>query len=225
MFHGGSSFDREATRFITIFAGGTLLLGLMSVHLGWIGVMLTSWCAYFFRDPNRITPSDDGSVLVSPADGQIVKIGRFLPPVELGLDNVPMQRISIFMSIFNVHVNRAPVAGVVERISYTPGKFLNATLDKASEHNEREAVLVRTFKGDTVVYVRIAGLIARRIRRDIHEGDTLKLGQRIGIIRFGSRVDVYLPEGAVLTVDEGQTMVAGETVIARLMKEAEAYAV
>jgi phosphatidylserine decarboxylase len=122
------------------------------------------------------------------------------------------------MTVFNVHVNRAPIAGVVERIHYVPGKFFNATLNKASENNEREAVLLRTPQGDHVIYMRIAGLIARRIRRDIREGDVLALGQRVGIIRFGSRVDIYIPNSAVVTVQEGQTMVAGETVIARLVK-------
>jgi phosphatidylserine decarboxylase len=224
VLHKETFFDREVTRFVAIFGGGAFLLGVINVHLGWIGVILTGWCLYFFRDPDRVAPHDDGTMLVSPADGCVVEIGRHAPPVALGVENAEMQRISVFMSVFNVHVNRAPISGVVEKIHYTPGKFLNATLNKASEHNEREAVLLRTPQGENVIYVRIAGLIARRIRRDIHEGDSLTLGQRTGIIRFGSRVDVYVPNSAALTVQEGQTMIAGETVIARLTREVEAYA-
>ncbi|MDR1267829.1 MAG: phosphatidylserine decarboxylase [Holosporales bacterium] len=215
------SFDREAGWFAVLFAGVTLLLGCWSVHLRWLGIILTVWCLYFFRDPERVHPLDDGHVLVSPADGKVVAIGLQAPPAELGLQGPPLQKVSIFMSVFSVHVNRAPMGGVIEKIVYVPGKFFNATLDKASEENEREITLLQTSHG-LVVYTRIAGLIARRIRRDVLEGETLKLGQRVGIIRFGSRVEVYLPAGAILAVEEGQTMIAGETVMARFAKKAHA---
>jgi phosphatidylserine decarboxylase len=214
----GMTFDREARRFVIIFAGITFLFGRESVHLGWIGVILTVWCLYFFRDPERILPLDDGKILVSPADGRIMEIGFYAPPEELDLGTALLQRVSIFMSVFSVHVNRAPMAGAIEKIVYIPGKFFNATLNKASTHNEREVVSIHTAYGP-FVYVRIAGLIARRIRRDIREGDIVALGQRVGLIRFGSRVDVYLPTQAVLAVEEGQTMIAGETIIARFTRE------
>ncbi|MDR0662083.1 MAG: phosphatidylserine decarboxylase [Holosporales bacterium] len=213
------AFDREARRFVAIFAGITFLLGRESVHLGWVGTILTVWCLYFFRDPERILPLDDGKTLISPADGRIVEIGFYAPPEELDLGTALLQRVSIFMSVFSVHVNRAPIAGTIERVVYIPGKFFNATLNKASAHNEREVVSIRTAHGP-LVYVRIAGLIARRIRRDIREGNVVALGQRVGLIRFGSRVDVYLPPQAVLAVEEGQTMIAGETIIARFPGEA-----
>jgi phosphatidylserine decarboxylase len=180
--------------------------------LGWIGAILTAWCAYFFRDPNRTVPVGEGLV-ISPADGVVSLIMLAIPPPELGLSDRPMMRISVFMNVFNCHVNRVPVAGVIEKIAYRPGLFLNADLDKASEDNERNAIIVDTGT-ERYGVVQIAGLIARRIVGFVEEGDRLEVGERFGLIRFGSRVDVYLPEGVKPVVGVGQTMVAGETVIA-----------
>jgi len=174
--------------------------------------VLTIWCALFFRDPVRVTPVREG-IVVAPADGRISMITQALPPAELGLGDRPLLRISIFMSVFNVHVNRSPVAGRIERIAYRPGAFVNAELDKASEDNERNSLAISTPHGRVGV-VQIAGLIARRIVSFVREGQTLGPGERFGLIRFGSRVDVYLPEGTVALVSEGQTSLAGETILA-----------
>ena len=202
----------EGYVFIAAFAIGSLILHWMWAPLGWIGALATLWCAYFFRDPVRVTPDRDGLV-VAPADGYVCSIGAFAPPPELGLGAGPMQRISIFMSVFDCHVNRAPIAGRILRIAYKPGLFLNADLDKASEDNERNGVLLETPRG-TFGIVQIAGLIARRIVSFSKEGDTLATGQRFGLIRFGSRVDVYMPAGATPLVALGTKTIAGETPIA-----------
>jgi len=203
---------REGWPFIAIFAVVANLLAWIWGPLGWVGAILTAWCAYFFRDPNRTVPVGDGLV-ISPADGIVSLIMPAVPPPELGLSDRPMMRISVFMNVFNCHVNRVPVAGVIEKIAYRPGLFLNADLDKASEDNERNAIIVDTGT-ERYGVVQIAGLIARRIVGFVEEGDRLEVGERFGLIRFGSRVDVYLPDGVKPVVGVGQTMVAGETVIA-----------
>lgn len=204
---------REGHRFLLIFAAVTLLLFLIWQPLGWIGVVLTLWCAYFFRDPDRVTPSRSGLV-ISPADGVINMITEVAPPAELELGDTPRTRVSIFMNVFNCHVNRAPVAGVVKRVAYRAGQFLNASLDKASDDNERNAVVIEQADGSNVVVVQIAGLVARRIVCNVGEGNTLQAGERYGLIRFGSRLDVYLPAGMTPLVAVGQTAIAGETVLA-----------
>jgi phosphatidylserine decarboxylase len=203
---------REGWPFIAIFAVIANLLAWIWGPLGWVGAILTAWCAYFFRDPVRTVPVGEGLV-ISPADGRVSMIAPAVPPSELGLSNEPMMRISIFMNVFNCHVNRVPVAGRIEAIAYRPGLFLNAELDKASEDNERNAIIVNTGR-ERYGVVQIAGLIARRIVSFVEEGDELGVGERFGLIRFGSRVDVYLPDGVEPVVGVGQTMVAGETVIA-----------
>ena len=204
----------EGYIFIAIFAVVSLLLHWLWAPLGWIGAILTVWCAYFFRDPVRVTPIREGLV-VSPADGYVCSLGAFVPPPELGLGDQPMQRIAVFMSVFDCHVNRAPVAGRITRIAYKPGVFVNADLDKASEDNERNGVVIDTPEGRFGV-VQIAGLIARRIVCFSHEQETIGAGERFGLIRFGSRVDVYMPEGAVPMVGLGSKAIAGETVLADL---------
>jgi phosphatidylserine decarboxylase len=180
--------------------------------LGWIGALLTVWCAYFFRDPPRVTPLREGLV-VSPADGYVCSVGRFVPPPELELGDEPMQRVSVFMSVFDCHVNRAPVSGRITRIAYKPGIFLNADLDKASEDNERNGFVFDTPDGRFGA-VQIAGLIARRIISFSREGENVSVGDRIGLIRFGSRVDVYMPDSAVPLVGLGSKAIAGETILA-----------
>jgi len=205
----------EGPGFVAIFLVASLILYWIYEPLGVIGFGLTIWCFYFFRDPDRVTPVRDGLV-VSPADGIVQMIGLVPPPVELGMDPNPVTRISIFMSVFNCHVNRTPVAGTVIKEEYIPGKFLNATLDKASADNERQAIHLRTESGKDVGVVQIAGLVARRIRCDIRAGQRLVTGQRFGMIRFGSRLDVYLPAGTHALVSVGQHAVAGETVLADL---------
>lgn len=206
---------REGYRFVAIFAAITLVLCLLWEPLGWIGAGLTVWCYYFFRDPARVTPQREG-LIVSPADGIVSMIEPAVPPEELGLGPLPLLRISVFMSVFNCHVNRIPVAGTVTRIAYRPGKFLNASLDKASADNERNALAIRLPDGRDLAVVQIAGLVARRILCETHVGAAMQTGERFGLIRFGSRLDVYLPEGVAPLVCVGQTMIAGETVLADL---------
>jgi phosphatidylserine decarboxylase len=204
----------EGYPFIGMFALASLFLFWLWTPLGWIGAVLTAWCALFFRDPVRVTPTGEGLV-VSPADGRVSQIINAVPPAELKLGEVPLSRVSIFMSVFDCHINRSPVAGRIERIAYKPGTFINADLDKASEDNERNSFVIAT--GPTRVgVVQIAGLLARRIVCFAREGAPVAAGERIGMIRFGSRVDVYLPEGVRPLVAAGQTAIAGETVIADL---------
>jgi len=203
---------REGWPFIAIFAVVANLLAWIWSPLGWIGGILTVWCIYFFRDPVRTVPVGEGLV-ISPADGRVSMIVEAVPPPELGLSDEPMTRISIFMNVFNCHVNRVPVSGTIETIAYRPGLFLNAELDKASEDNERNAIIVNTGR-ERFGVVQIAGLIARRIVGFVEEGDRLSVGERFGLIRFGSRVDVYLPDDYHPLVGVGQTTIAGETVIA-----------
>ena len=201
--------------FIGGFALASLILFWLWSPLGWLGALATLWCAYFFRDPPRVTPVRDG-IVVAPADGRVSQIANAVPPRELELGGGPLPRISIFMSVFDCHVNRSPVAGRVERMVYRAGKFLSADLDKASEDNERNAFVIATGSGARIAVIQIAGLIARRIVPFVREGEAVAAGSRIGMIRFGSRVDVYLPEGARALVAEGQTALAGETVLADL---------
>jgi phosphatidylserine decarboxylase len=214
----------EGWKFVPVFAVVALVLFWLWQPLGWIGLGLTVWCYYFFRDPKRAVPSNKG-VLVSPADGVISLIGPAVPPAELGLGPAPLLRVSVFMSVFNCHVNRAPIAGRITAMEYRPGKFLNASLDKASEDNERNALAIQMEDGRQIAVVQIAGLVARRIMWWVKPGDSLRTGERFGLIRFGSRVDVYLPEGVQPQVALGQTMVAGETVIALIGQDAPARAV
>jgi phosphatidylserine decarboxylase len=210
-----SPMHPEGRRFVAIFAAVTLGLFLIWTPLGWIGVGLTVWCYYFFRDPPRVTPLREG-LIVSPADGVVSQIEPALPPVELGLGDRALTRVSVFMSVFNCHVNRAPIAGTVRTVAYRPGKFFNASLDKASEHNERNGLVIAMADGRMLGVVQIAGLVARRILCFTAEGRSLATGERFGLIRFGSRLDVYLPDGVAPLVAVGQTMVAGETVLADL---------
>lgn len=204
----------EGYPFIGGFAFASLLLFWLWTPLGWLGVVLTLWCVYFFRDPPRVTPVRDG-IVVSPADGRISQVTAAPPPHELGLGAAPLTRISIFMSVFDCHVNRSPVAGTIEKIVYQPGKFFNADLDKASADNERNSLVIAAVTGRIAV-VQIAGLIARRIVCYAREGQSIAAGDRFGMIRFGSRLDVYLPAGSVPLVAVGQTALAGETVLADL---------
>ncbi|MHA7875489.1 phosphatidylserine decarboxylase [Roseivivax sp.] len=205
----------EGRRFVAAFAALALVLYAIWTPLGWIGAGLTVWCYYFFRDPERVTPERPGLV-VSPADGTVSLIERAVPPPELGLSDAPLMRVSVFMSVFNCHINRAPVAGRVTRVAYKPGKFLNASLDKASEDNERNSLMIEMADGRVLGVTQIAGLVARRILCFTEEGAPLRRGERFGLIRFGSRLDIYLPEGTEPDVALGQTMIAGETVIARI---------
>ncbi len=203
---------REGWPFVAGFAAVTLVLGFFSTSLFWIGAILTAWCAYFFRDPERVTPVDD-ALVVSPADGIVSAVGPAVPPRELGLGPNEMTRISVFMNVFSCHVNRSPVRGRIVAVEHRPGKFLNAELDKASVENERNGLVIDSPHG-RIAAVQIAGLVARRILCWTDAGSDIAVGDRFGLIRFGSRVDVYLPEGAVAKVAVGQTAVAGETVIA-----------
>ena len=205
----------EGRKFVAIFAAVSVVLFLIWEPLGWLGLGLTVWCYYFFRDPERVTPQR-GNLVISPADGVVSLIEPAVPPAELGMEAVPLTRVSVFMSVFNCHVNRAPVAGEVTQVAYRPGKFLNASLDKASEDNERNGLVIRMDDGREIAVVQIAGRVARRIVCWTKPGDRRARGERFGLIRFGSRLDVYLPQGVEPQVALGQTMIAGETVIADL---------
>ena len=202
----------EGLPFIVVAGLAAVILGLLWSPLFWIGAIITGWTAYFFRDPARVSPQDANLVL-SPADGTVAAIGNAIPPEELGLGTDPLPRVSVYMTVLNCHVNRSPVAGQVRRVAYRPGKFVNAELDKASEDNERNGLVIETQHGPVGV-VQIAGLVARRILCWTSEGEELVAGQRFGMIRFGSRLDVFLPAGAAITVSEGQTAIAGETIVA-----------
>ena len=209
---------REGWPFVAGFAAVTVVLGFFSTNLFWIGAILTAWCAYFFRDPERVTPVDD-ALVVSPADGIVSAVGPAVPPRELGLGPTEMTRISVFMNVFSCHVNRSPVRGRIVAVEHRPGKFLNAELDKASAENERNGLVIDSPHG-RIAAVQIAGLVARRILCWTDAGSDISTGDRFGLIRFGSRVDVYLPAGAVAKVAVGQTAVAGETVIAEFGAQA-----
>ncbi|WP_026612655.1 phosphatidylserine decarboxylase [Ensifer aridi] len=203
---------KEGYRFIAIFFVVSLVLGFVWEPLMWIGFALTAWCAYFFRDPERMTPIDE-DLVISPADGRVSSIATVIPPEELGLGSEPMLRISVFMNVFDCHVNRAPMSGTVRRIAYRAGKFVNAELDKASLENERNGLVIETKHG-AIGVVQIAGLVARRILCWTTENASLETGERFGLIRFGSRLDVFLPQGAEPRVTLDQTAVGGETVLA-----------
>lgn len=205
----------EGRKFVVIFAAIGFILALIWEPLGWIGFGLTIWCYYFFRDPKRATPTRE-RLIVSPADGIVSLIEQAVPPAELGMSDAPLTRVSVFMNVFNCHVNRAPIGGEVKSIAYRPGKFFNASLDKASADNERNSLCIEMADGRQIAVVQIAGLVARRIVCFTKIGASLKTGERFGLIRFGSRVDVYLPDGVHPMVNLGQTMVAGETVLADL---------
>jgi phosphatidylserine decarboxylase len=202
----------EGYPFIGGFALVSLILLWLWPPLGWLCVLATAWCAYFFRDPPRVTPVRDG-IVVAPADGRVSRVTNAVPPRELGLGERPLPRVSIFMSVFDCHVNRSPVAGRIERIEYHKGTFINADLDKASENNERSGMVINS-AGQRFGVVQIAGLVARRIVSFVRVGQSIGAGERFGLIRFGSRVDVYLPESVRALVAEGQVAIAGETVIA-----------
>jgi phosphatidylserine decarboxylase len=206
--------NREGWPFVVLFAIVSALLGgLVWEPLGWLGAILTIWCIYFFRDPDRYTPNREG-LIISPADGVVQSIVAATPPPELDMGPEALTRVAVFMNVFDVHVNRAPVEGNVKRLAYRPGAFLNASFDKASEDNERQSILLETDSGKEVAFVQIAGLVARRILCDLSDGQRVVTGQRIGMIRFGSRVDVYLPKGVNPLVSVGQRAIAGETVLA-----------
>jgi phosphatidylserine decarboxylase len=200
--------------FIILFALFALILSLISDFLGWIGVILTLWCVYFFRDPERVIP-EKKNIIISPADGKILFAGPSKAPENLS-DNKQrdLNKVSIFMNIFNVHVNRIPISGKVIWLKYVPGTFLNASLDKSSEDNERMIVKIEVSKGIFIYVVQIAGLIARRIKCDLTENESVTIGQRYGLIRFGSRVDVYFPKDFNILVNKGQTSISGETILA-----------
>jgi phosphatidylserine decarboxylase len=203
---------REGYPFIAAFAVATLVLWLISTYLFFIGLIFTAWCTYFFRDPQRVTPVDD-RLVIAPADGVVSAVGPAVPPQELGMGATEMTRISVFMDVFSCHVNRAPVRGRITVIQHRAGKFLNADLDKASIENERNGLVIESPHGPMAV-VQIAGLVARRIVCWAAVNENIGTGERFGLIRFGSRVDVYLPDGARPRVAVGQTAVGGETIIA-----------
>ena len=205
---------REGWKFVAIAAAVTLVLYWFDLDLlALLALVLTLWCAYFFRDPERVTPLRQGLV-ISPADGRVSAIESVVPPPELDLPREPFTRVSVFMNVFDVHINRSPVDARIAHIAYVPGKFLNAELDKASEDNERQAMTLELEDGRKIGVVQIAGLVARRIVKFVDDGDMLKAGERFGLIRFGSRVDVYLPKGVSVFAVLGQRAIAGETVLA-----------
>lgn len=203
----------EGWRFVGVFAAVTVLMWMLFKPVGVVCLALTVWCYFFFRNPLRAVPAGD-SLVLAPADGIVSKIADVVPPKELEIGDEPMTRVSIFMSVFSVHVNRAPMAGKITKMYYRPGAFVDVSLDKESENNERQELAMETVTGHKIAFVQIAGLVARRILTFVKEGDQLKAGERFGLIRFGSRLDVYLPKGVAVQVMEGQTAVAGETVLA-----------
>ncbi|MCZ4351729.1 phosphatidylserine decarboxylase [Roseovarius aestuarii] len=206
---------KEGRKFVAIFAAITLALAFVWEPLFWLGLGATVWCYYFFRDPVRVIPQQEGLVL-SPADGIVSLIQDVVPSKDLGLGDTPVTRVSVFMNVFNCHVNRAPIAGTVRTIAYHKGQFLNASFDKASELNERNSIMIETPTGAQIGVVQIAGLVARRIVCFVKVGDSIEIGHRFGLIRFGSRLDVYLPKGVSPLVSVGQTAVGGETILADL---------
>jgi phosphatidylserine decarboxylase len=210
----------EGYYFVIVFAVISFIIGSFYEALGWVGFVATLWCAYFFRNPERVTPVGDNYV-VSPADGLVQKITMAAPPPELNMGDEERCRVSIFLNVFDVHVNRVPASGKIKALHYHPGKFFNASLDKASIHNERQAVLMTTKDGEEIAFTQIAGLIARRILCELQEGQEVKAGERFGLIRFGSRMDIFLPKGVNPLVFEGQRAIGGETIIADLARRDE----
>ena len=208
----------DGFKFVAIAVVATLLLFLLWAPAGWAAAVVTLWMVYFFRDPWRVTPTRPG-LLISPADGIVVSLAPATPPPELAMGDAAIVRIGIFLNVFDVHVTRAPVGGRVAAMRYTKGRFVNASLDKASEHNERLAIRIAPPEGPDVAFVLVAGLVARRIVCNLYDGQQVATGQRIGIIRFGSRVDIYCPPPYVPMVVAGQRMVGGETVLADRLAE------
>jgi len=207
---------KEGYKFIFIFAIATAILALLSNFLGVIGLVATLWCIFFFRDPERFVPLEDNAI-ISPADGVVTRVEYGAEaPEELGYGKTKFNKISIFLNVFNVHVNRVPLSGSVTKVVYRPGKFLSANADDASVENERNSVVVKNSNGTEIVFVQVAGLVARRIISDLKEGQEVVAGQRYGIIRFGSRADLYFPENVEIKSLLGQTMVGGETIIAKI---------
>ncbi len=207
---------KEGYKFILIFALITIILALMSNFLGLVGLVLTLWCIFFFRDPERVIPVEE-NIIISPADGVVTRVEYGVKaPGDLGYGEQKFNKISVFLNVFNVHVNRVPVAGTITQVKYKAGKFLSANDDDASEENERSAAVIKTAGGDEIVCVQVAGLVARRIISYLKEGQKVEMGERYGIIRFGSRADIYLPEKIKIKVLVGQTMIGGETVIAKI---------
>lgn len=209
--------NRAGYPFIGIFAIAAIALYSWWIPAGLAGFILTAWCIYFFRDPDRVTPTSE-NLVISPADGVVQSIVEAVPPPELEMGDEPLTRVAVFMNVFNVHVNRVPITGTITGKHYRPGKFFNACLDKASEFNERMSLKVANEAGQEIAFVQIAGLVARRIICDIDVGNRMQAGQRFGLIRFGSRVDIYLPKGVTPLVCEGQTSIAAETVLADLKR-------
>ena len=201
--------------FVAGAAIATLLVRLRFKRLGVVLGLVTAWVAWFFREPKRVTPTRP-NIATAPADGTVSHVVDAVPPAELGLGSQPMTRISVFLSVFDVHVQRVPADGEIVQVSYHPGKFLSADLDKASEENERNTVWLRTVNGHDLVVVQIAGLVARRIVCEVAEGEKVAAGQTYGLIRFGSRVDLYVPRGSRVLVEAGQRTIGGETVLAEL---------
>lgn len=207
---------KEGYKFIIIFAVVAIILALMSSKLGLVGLVLTLWCIFFFRDPERIIPTEQ-NVVVSPADGVVTRIEYGVTaPEDLGYGDKKWNKICVFLNVFNVHVNRVPVAGKITKVSYKAGKFLSANVAEASTENERNSAVVKVDNGSEIIFVQVAGLVARRIVSDIAEGQEVKTGDRYGIIRFGSRADIYFPENVEIKSLVGQTMIGGETIIAKL---------
>ncbi len=209
---------RAATPFL-VGGAAAFILGLLLAHwLAWLGALFVLFCLYFFRDPDRVPPGR-GDALLAPADGKVIALSPAVPPVELGLGPAPRWRVGIFLSLVDVHVNRVPADGTVTRIAYRHGAFANANSDRAAQANERNAIAIRLPDGREIAVVQIAGLLARRILCDLREGDAVHAGERFGMIRFGSRTDLYLPPGVRPLIAEGQTMIGGETVVAELASE------
>ena len=211
---------REGYKFIVIFAVVTAILAIFSSKLGLIGLVLTLWCIFFFRDPERIIPVDE-NIIVSPADGKVVKVEFGIDaPNDIALSsqykNKKWNKVSVFLNVFDVHVNRIPLSGKIIKANYRPGKFLSANVDEASEQNERNSILLQDDKGNEIIFVQVAGMVARRIISDVKEGQNVKIGDRYGIIRFGSRADLYFPENIEIKALIGQTMIGGETIIAKI---------
>ena len=207
---------KEGYKFIFIFAIATAILALISNVLGLSGLVATLWCIFFFRDPERFVPLEDNAI-ISPADGVVTRVEYGAEaPEELGYGKTKFNKISIFLNVFNVHVNRVPLSGSVTKVIYRPGKFLSANAEEASVENERNSVVVKNSSGTEIIFVQVAGLVARRIVSDIKEGQEVVAGQRYGIIRFGSRADLYFPENVEIKSLLGQTMVGGETIIAKI---------
>ncbi len=207
---------KEGYKFILIFGLATIILALLSDTIGLIGLVLTLWCIFFFRDPERVIPVED-NIIISPADGVVTRVEYGVEaPAEINWGSKKCNKISVFLNVFNVHVNRVPLGGTITKLVYSPGKFVSANLDEASHENERSIAVVKTANGTEIAFAQVAGLVARRIVSDLREGQQVKIGERYGIIRFGSRADIYLPENVKIKALIGQTMIGGESIIAKI---------